>query len=118
VLEHIRDAPAFMQKLLRTGRTVIVSVPYKWPNTNQLLEQRLRRFITGAQPKVSHHKHDNIDEQMLLRWAAGRQPDLSRIVQETKGGRYSRRIIQVYHNSEIEIAAVSGMNLPKRNPCS
>eukprot|EP00603_Paraphysomonas_imperforata_P005195 CAMPEP_0114417808 /NCGR_PEP_ID=MMETSP0103-20121206/3162_1 /TAXON_ID=37642 ORGANISM="Paraphysomonas imperforata, Strain PA2" /NCGR_SAMPLE_ID=MMETSP0103 /ASSEMBLY_ACC=CAM_ASM_000201 /LENGTH=228 /DNA_ID=CAMNT_0001586127 /DNA_START=271 /DNA_END=957 /DNA_ORIENTATION=+ len=99
VLEHIQDAGAFMQKLLRVApRTVIVSVPYKWPNTNQLLEQRLRRFITGAPPKVSHHKHDDIDEETLLRWSGGRQPDQSYVVREEGHGRYSRRIIQVYSN--------------------
>ena len=87
-----------MQKLLSSGKTVIISVPYRWPNTNSLPEQRLRRFITGAPKKVSHHKHDDIDEKTLLGWADGREPDYQRVVSEADDGRYARRIVQVYNN--------------------
>jgi hypothetical protein len=31
VLEHLKDPEAFAQKLLQTGETIIVSVPYQWP---------------------------------------------------------------------------------------
>ena len=51
VLEHLDDPRAFAAKLLRTGRTVIVSVPYKWPH--------------GACPG---HKQDPVDERKLESW--------------------------------------------------
>lgn len=31
VLEHLSDPHAFMQKLLLTGKTLIISVPFMWP---------------------------------------------------------------------------------------
>jgi hypothetical protein len=56
VLEHLQDAEAFTRKLLRTGRLVIVSVPYLWP--------------AGLHP---NHVQDPVDEAKLCAWA-GRSP--------------------------------------------
>jgi hypothetical protein len=51
VLEHLDDPRRFAQKLLDTGRVVIISVPYQWP--------------AGFYPE---HPQDPIDEQKLLTW--------------------------------------------------
>lgn len=51
VLEHIRPAGEFAQKLLATGRLVIVSVPYRWP--------------VGA---CKYHVQDPVDEDKLRGW--------------------------------------------------
>ncbi len=55
-LEHIEDPGPFARKLLETGKTVIISVPYKWPR--------------GA---YEPHVQDPVDEIKLLAWT-GRQP--------------------------------------------
>ena len=56
VLEHVDDPETFARKLLATGRTVIVSVPYRWPR--------------GLQPA---HVQDPVDEAKLAGWT-GREP--------------------------------------------
>jgi SAM-dependent methyltransferase len=51
VLEHLECPEAFAEKLLQTGRTVILSVPYRWPKGQS-----------------AYHLHDPIDEDTLLGW--------------------------------------------------
>jgi hypothetical protein len=51
VLEHLEHPDSFAAKLLQTGRTVIISVPYRWP-----------------QGRSASHLHDPIDQQKLLGW--------------------------------------------------
>jgi Methyltransferase domain len=51
VLEHIRPAGEFAQRLLAAGRLVIVSVPYRWP--------------AGS---CKHHVQDPVDEDKLRGW--------------------------------------------------
>jgi hypothetical protein len=51
VLEHLDDPRRFAQKLFDTGRVVIVSVPYQWP-----------------QGFCLEHPQDPIDEQKLMGW--------------------------------------------------
>ena len=51
VLEHQENAREFAQKLLQTGRVVIVSVPYRW--------------LAGT---CSDHRHDPVDEVKLREW--------------------------------------------------
>jgi hypothetical protein len=51
VLEHLESPAQFARKLLETGRTVIVSVPYKWPK--------------GLVPS---HRQDPVDEHLLREW--------------------------------------------------
>lgn len=53
VLEHLQDPAAFTRRLLATGRTVIISVPYRW---RQGLE--------------ASHVQDPVDETKLLGWTA------------------------------------------------
>ena len=52
VLEHLADPHPFCQKLLSTGRIVIVSVPYMWPKG-----------------MCRYHKQDPVDVSNLLEWA-------------------------------------------------
>lgn len=70
VIEHIEDAEAFCKKLLKTGRTVVVSVPYKW-----------------AADSVSVHVHDPVDEDKMRDWF-GKKP--------IESIQANRRLIQVY----------------------
>jgi hypothetical protein len=51
VLEHQPEPRLFAQRLLQCGRTVIVSVPHRWPR--------------GLEPT---HLHDPIDEDVLRGW--------------------------------------------------
>lgn len=50
VLEHLVDPKAFGERLLATGKIVIVSVPYRWP------------------PKDPTHLQDPVDEDKLMSW--------------------------------------------------
>jgi SAM-dependent methyltransferase len=73
VLEHLDDPAAFARKLLGSGMTLVLSVPYRWP--------------AGIS---RNHKHDPIDEAKLLSWI-GQEPIETRII---KNGR--ERLIAVY----------------------
>jgi Methyltransferase domain len=77
VLEHLEDPAPFAQKLLRTGYTAIISVPYKWPK--------------GA---CVTHVQDPVDEALLEQWT-GRQPTETRIVVDGRA-----RLIAVYHSPQ------------------
>ena len=68
VLEHLRDPRPFLLKLLRTGRFLVVSVPYKWP--------------AGHCPS---HIQDPVDESKLLSWAG--QPWIAKQIVEEEAGR-------------------------------
>ncbi len=73
VLEHVPEPQPFARKLLRTGRTVIISVPYLWP-----LETH------------RSHLHDPVDEAKLRRWT-GAEPVETSIVDDGR-----QRLIAVY----------------------
>ena len=64
VLEHLQEPAEFCRKLLQTGRTVIVSVPYRWPR--------------GL---CKYHVQDPVDEIKLRGWA-DRSPRDSAIVRD------------------------------------
>lgn len=87
VLEHVPDARAFAQKLLATGKTVIVSVPYKW-----------RKGHTES------HVHDPVDKAKLRAWF-GRRPSFQYVVTEVSTR--TRRIVHVYDASPIPWASLS-----------
>jgi hypothetical protein len=76
VLEHVPDAGAFAQKLLEVSRTLIVSVPYKWPHG-----------------QTRTHIHDPVDEAKMLAWF-GREPNYSYLCREVKANVF--RLIHVY----------------------
>lgn len=73
VLEHVPDATTFAQRLFAAGRTVILSVPYRWPRG-----------------KCKEHVHDPVDEDKLRDWT-GRDPTFSVVITDK-----SARLIAVY----------------------
>jgi SAM-dependent methyltransferase len=78
VLEHLEQPAAFARKLLRTGRTVIISVPYKWP-----------------EGLVKTHRQDPVDEAKLAGWT-GRTPVETRVVANGLA-----RLVAVYRGDDI-----------------
>lgn len=75
VLEHLEDPAPFARKLLASGRTVIISVPYRWP--------------AGT---WATHQQDPVDEAKLLGWT-GRAPIETSIVADGR-----ERLICVYRS--------------------
>lgn len=51
VIEHIKDARLFTQKLLQTGNVTLISLPYKW-----------------RKGKTKSHVQDPVDEDKILSW--------------------------------------------------
>lgn len=76
VLEHVANPQPFARKLLRTGRTVIISVPYHWPAG----EHR-------------SHLHDPIDDAKLRSWT-GAEPIETSLVEDGR-----QRLVAVYRGS-------------------
>jgi len=68
VLEHVKDARGFAQKLLGVAEVVLVSVPYRWPET-----------------KNPHHVHDPVTMDKIVSWF-GRRPGYTFLVPEPIGG--------------------------------
>jgi hypothetical protein len=75
VLEHLDDPRGFAQKLFAIGRTIIISVPYKWPH----------QFYPP-------HKQDPVDETKLAGWTR-RTPIETSIVMDNR-----ERLIAVYRD--------------------
>jgi hypothetical protein len=75
VLEHLDDPTTFARKLLATGKTVIISVPYRWP--------------LGT---CKWHPQDPIDEEKLLGWMG--RPFIDKSIVTDQG---AQRIIGVFH---------------------
>ena len=75
VLEHVPDAKSFAQHLLEVSKTLVVSVPYKWP-----------------EGKCKYHIHDPVDKDKLMDWF-GRKPIYSYLARELNK---IERLIQVY----------------------
>jgi hypothetical protein len=73
VLEHLNDPTTFARKLFATGRTVIISVPYRWP--------------AGLYPP---HVQDPVDEDSLAAWT-GRTPTETQVALDGL-----QRLIAVY----------------------
>lgn len=73
LLEHLRDPKRFADKLFASGRSVVISIPYKWP--------------AGM---CMSHCQDPVDEEKLYRWT-GRVP----VFQEVAKDRF-HRLISVY----------------------
>jgi hypothetical protein len=84
VLEHVPDAAAFGRRLLELAQVVIVSVPYKWPNTPR---------------PTPGHLHDPVDFEKLTKWM-GREANYRIVVEEPLStSPKRRRLIAVYDNS-------------------
>lgn len=84
VVEHVPKPREFVRKLLRTGRTVVLAVPYKWDPCD-------------AKSKC-HHLNNKISRDRIASWA-GRQPHAYDIVEEGSG---EQRIICVYRLEEAK----------------
>lgn len=78
VLEHVPDAGRFAQRLLTLADTLIVSVPYEWP-----------------EGKTEGHVHDPVDLEKLQIWFE-RAPNYTMIVQEPLRSTKSRRLIAIF----------------------
>jgi hypothetical protein len=79
VLEHVADPEPFARRLFEMSDTVIISVPYKWP-----------------EGKTQGHAQDPVDEEKLEQWV-GRKPNFLAIVQEPLlSDRFGRRLLAVY----------------------
>lgn len=79
VLEHLQEPDVFARKLLETGRTIIVSVPYKWPK--------------GA---CKYHVQDPVDEEKLEMWTK-RKPVVVSVIADRK-----ERLVAVYQNQDVQ----------------
>ena len=78
VLEHLPSPRFFAQKLLQTGRRVIVSVPYRWPAHGH-----------------GTHFHDPVDEEKLRSWT-GLDPLEAAIIDDGKP-----RLVAIYDPGSI-----------------
>jgi SAM-dependent methyltransferase len=81
VVEHVDDPGAFVKKLLRAGKVVIVSVPYKWPDCGV---------------RCSHKSHD-ISFETMRRWSGRAKPTLSIVIRERDGG--AARLVVAYETN-------------------
>ena len=88
VLEHVPQVEKFTQKLFDVSRSVLISVPYKWPKGSV----KLRRAPGGSCPPI----HDPVDEAKLRAWTR-RKPDYQIIVPEPFG---ASRLFAYYHRSD------------------
>jgi translation elongation factor EF-Tu-like GTPase len=75
VLEHVPNPKEFANKLLALAKTLVVSVPYQWP-----------------EGKCKWHIHDPVSEDKLADWFS-KAPKFSYICRELNG---IERLIQVY----------------------
>lgn len=78
VLEHIPDPAPFCAKLQEICQSLVVSVPYEWP-----------------EGRTEGHLHDLVTTEKLARWM-GREPNYSIIVTEPFRKINHRRLIAVY----------------------
>jgi SAM-dependent methyltransferase len=92
VLEHVPKVEEFASKLLKVGRHVIVSVPYKW-----------------APGSVTSHVHDPIDRDKFESWFP-QKPDYFIVAIEPLSRKNGKRIV-AYFDTE---ASGSGEIYKKR----
>jgi len=104
VLEHVKRAKPFAEKLFSVADRVMISVPYQWP--------------PGLE---KGHVHDPVDLDKLRHWT-GRDPDYSVVVSEPLTDSPGRsRLIAYYHPAGSEFSLRDmGRNMrperPDRNP--
>lgn len=79
VLEHVPQVEVFTRKLFDVSRSVLISVPYKWPKGS-----------------IKGHIHDPVDEAKLHTWTK-RKPDYQIIVTEPFG---ASRLFAYYHRPD------------------
>ena len=84
VLEHVPDPASFMQKLIASAKTSIISVPYNWEGCGE----------------ICNHKTDFITMSILTEWSAPYVPVYRGIVTEDGDGKFNKRIIFVFETSQ------------------
>lgn len=86
VLEHVPNPSEFMKKLIRTAKTAVISVPFRWPDCGE----------------TCNHKTDDIDYKVLIEWSFPHKPIYASVVQERLDGNRnvetSKRIILVFQS--------------------
>jgi len=81
VIEHVSNPTRFMRKLLKTGRTVVVTVPYKWDDRH-----------------MQSHKHHKIALDDMRQWA-GKHESHFWVSQDPGKGQYSQRLLMVFQGN-------------------
>ena len=83
VLEHIPKAGQFAQKLFQIADSVLISVPYNWPEGD-----------------CKYHVHDPVDSEKLFSWTQ-KKPDYEIIaVEPFVGSNKGKRLIAYYHGGK------------------
>ena len=113
VIEHVDDPGKFMQKLLASAPTVIVSAPYLWDDGPDKC------------PKCDH-KSNKISEETMLQWAAPRRPAATSIVDEGSNREqpesFDRRIVMLFRrdgeHARPPVASAAPQDAPQRRQWS
>jgi SAM-dependent methyltransferase len=84
VIEHVKNPKKFMQKLIRSARIAIISVPYQW------------KPCVG---KCGHKSHE-ISYKQTLEWSYPYVPIVSTIVEEREDSTNNRRIVLVFERDD------------------
>ena len=83
VLEHIPDAPAFARKLFNIAYSVIISVPFNWPEDD-----------------CKYHVHDPVDKGKLYLWTQ-RKPDYTVIATEKNDTSPKAKRLIAYYRAKV-----------------
>jgi len=88
VVEHVSNPTRFMRKILKTGRMVVVTAPYRWEDNH-----------------MKFHKQHQITLEDMRKWA-GKHELHFHISQDNAKGHYSQRLLMVFEgdvkDSELE----------------
>lgn len=78
VVEHVPNPTRFMRKILKTGRMVLVTVPYRWEDEH-----------------LKFHKQHMIAIEDVRKWA-GKHELHFHVSQDTGKGEYAQRLLMVF----------------------
>jgi len=78
VVEHVDNPTRFMRKILKTGRTVVFTVPFLWEDEH-----------------MKFHKHHKISLEDMRKWA-GKHEDHFHISEDSGKGKYGQRLLMVF----------------------
>jgi hypothetical protein len=92
VLEHIKPAKEFAQKLLSIADGVLISVPHKWPEGSHF-----------------DHHNDPVSLDKIIDWF-GRAPDHHVIVQEPFGNYAKRERLFCYYQAVGQMKTLTELN--------
>lgn len=77
VVEHVANPARFMRKILKTGRTVVLTAPYRWEDNH------------------SKHKQHKISLEDMRKWASKHEEHLY-VFQDDSKGHSSPRVLMVF----------------------